>query len=71
MFLKDEKGAIDDFTKAIEINPKDSNAFVQRGYTKFELKNYEEACIDFEKAESLGEMIESNYLTECKTQSKK
>ena len=33
-FLKDEKGAIDDFTKAIEINPKDSDAFLKEGLSK-------------------------------------
>ena len=67
----DLKGALEDFNRALKIDPKNSNAFAQRGYTKFELKKYKEACIDFEKAESLGEIIESEYLTECKTQFKK
>ena len=67
----DLKGALKDFNRALKIDPKKSTAFAQRGYTKFELKKFEEACIDFEKAESLGEIIESDYLTECKTQSKK
>lgn len=32
--LEDYEGAIEDFTKAIELNPNDSNAYNKRGFSK-------------------------------------
>ncbi|MFM5961315.1 MAG: tetratricopeptide repeat protein, partial [Dolichospermum sp.] len=35
--LGDKQGAIDDFNQAIKINPNDANAYINRGFTKYEL----------------------------------
>ena len=47
---KDFKGAIEDFTKAISINPKYANAFYNRALTKSGLENHKEAIEDLNKA---------------------
>lgn len=47
------KNAIDDYTKAIQINPDYSHAYSDRGASLFELGRYDEALVDFEKAISL------------------
>lgn len=44
------KGSIKDFTKAIEINPKDGVAYFLRGLSKNYLKLYEDAINDFNSA---------------------
>ncbi len=36
----DYEGAIEDYNKAIEINPKDADAYHNRGFAKAELGNY-------------------------------
>ncbi len=46
----DCKGAIEDFTDAIEINPQYSEAYNERGYSKFLLKDNNGAIEDFTKA---------------------
>jgi tetratricopeptide (TPR) repeat protein len=43
----DFKGVIEDCCKAIELDNKNSWAYKHRGIAKFEMKNYEEAIIDF------------------------
>jgi|688.fasta_scaffold93826_6 tetratricopeptide (TPR) repeat protein len=45
----DERGAILDYTKAIEFNPKNSSAFSQRGFLKKRLGDYRGAILDFNK----------------------
>ena len=40
---KDYQGAIADYDKAIELNPKDVRAYYNRGNAKYELKQYKEA----------------------------
>ena len=46
----DHYGAISDYTKAIEIDPKDSVAFYNRGISKRKLKDYYGAIYDYTKA---------------------
>jgi tetratricopeptide (TPR) repeat protein len=53
-YKKDYKGAIDDFTKAIELNPKYAGAYFYRGFCKSKLKDKEGACLDWKKAAELG-----------------
>ena len=56
MKLKDYNGAIIDFNKAIELNPKSVfsyyyiNAYHNRANSKYLLKDYKGAIIDFSKA---------------------
>ena len=51
---KDYKGSIEDFTKAIEINPADFEAYYLRGLSKNYLKKYKLAIEDFNKAIEVG-----------------
>ena len=44
--LKDFNGAIADFSMVIEINPKDADAYYNRGMNKKELKNLKGAISD-------------------------
>lgn len=50
----DYRGAIIDFTKAIEINPNLAQAYCRRGSTKIDLKDYQGAIIDLNKAIELS-----------------
>jgi tetratricopeptide (TPR) repeat protein len=47
--LKDFRGAIFDFTKAIELEPNLANSSFNRGYMKGELLDYKGAIVDFTK----------------------
>ena len=46
----DHYGAIIDFTKAIEINPKDDDAFFNRGNSKSAIKDYYGSIYDYTNA---------------------
>ena len=47
--------AIDDYSKAIELNPNYAGAYFSRGYVKhFFLKDERGACEDWKIAESMG-----------------
>ncbi len=46
----DYKGAIQDYTKAIELNPRYALAYHWRGNAKFSLKDYRGAIQDYTKA---------------------
>ena len=46
----DHYGAIDDYTKAIEINPTYAKAYYNRGWNKAKLKDHYGAISDFSKA---------------------
>lgn len=46
---KDFKGAISEFTKAIELNPNSEKAFVSRGLMKDLIKDYPGAIADYSK----------------------
>ena len=49
-YKQNYKGAIQDYTKAIELNPKDADAYIGRGIDKHELKDYKGAIQDYTKA---------------------
>jgi Flp pilus assembly protein TadD len=52
--LKDYQGAILDFTKAIQLDSKDSGSYYNRGVAKSMLKQKASACLDYSKAGELG-----------------
>jgi tetratricopeptide (TPR) repeat protein len=66
--LNDLQGAIDDYTKCINLNPKDSEAYNLRGYAFFNINGKQkEACADWKKSLSLGFMESSEPLNKhCK-----
>jgi len=47
-------GAVADYTKAIEIDPKFAKAYCNRGQCKILLGQKDSACVDFSKAGVLG-----------------
>jgi len=52
--LKDYKGAIADYTKAIELDPEDASAYNNRGISKENVGDLRGACADWRMAASLG-----------------
>ena len=52
--LKDNKGSIADFTKAININPNFATSYYNRGIAKYYLSDINGACQDARKAKQLG-----------------
>jgi len=48
--LHDYKGAIADFNKAIELEPKNSKVYCNRGNTKGDLKDFRGAILDYDTA---------------------
>ena len=59
--LEDYKGAIADYTKAIEINPNYASAYKNRGVSKEYLRDLSGACADWRKAASLGDMKSAEW----------
>ena len=51
---KDYQGAIENYTKAIELNPNYSIAYVNRGDSKIKIQDYKGAIADFSKAIELN-----------------
>ena len=51
---KDYRGEIQDYTKAIELNPKDAEAYYNRGLTKITSGQKDSGCLDLSKAGELG-----------------
>ena len=49
----DHKVALEEFSLAIELNPKDATGYFCRGLTKLQLKNFESAISDFTEAINL------------------
>lgn len=56
------KGAIDDFTMAIELSPNSYEAYYNRGVAKAQLLNYESSINDFTKTISLRPLFMDAYL---------
>ncbi len=52
--LQGYRGAIADYTKAIEINPRDAVAYAKRGPVKIELGQIDSGSLDLSKAGELG-----------------
>ena len=59
--LKDYKGAIADYNKAIKINPKDSEAYYFRGVAKYRQQDYKAAIADYSKAIELDPKNDKAY----------
>lgn len=53
--LEDYRGAILDYNKTIELNPKKSLAYYFRGVAKIFLGDKNGACLDWSKAGELGD----------------
>ena len=51
---KDYEGAVLDYTKSIELNDKDANAYYKRGLSKLFLKEKNSGCSNLNKAMELG-----------------
>ena len=65
--LKNYKGALDDYNKAIIIDPTDSDVYVSLGNIKYEMNDKAGACIDWNKASELGNTEAKIFITEhCK-----
>jgi tetratricopeptide (TPR) repeat protein len=47
-------GAIADYNKAIELDPKDADAYINRGNAKYGNGDKKGACLDWSKAGELG-----------------
>ena len=52
--LQDYSGAISDYNKAIEINPKYAYVYYARGLAKINLGQKDSGCLDLSKAGKLG-----------------
>ena len=52
--LQDYRGAIQDYSKAIELDPSDAYAYNNRGVAKYNLNDIDGACLDWSKAGELG-----------------
>ena len=59
--LKDNIGAIEDFNKAIILNPEYENAYYYRGLMKADLKYYKEAIPDFTKVIEINPQFAKAY----------
>jgi tetratricopeptide (TPR) repeat protein len=54
--------AIADYSKAIEINPKDGGIYCNRRRVYYLRKQYDESLEDFNKAQALGYKIPAEFL---------
>jgi tetratricopeptide (TPR) repeat protein len=55
--MNDFEGAVVDFSQAMELNPEYVDAYYNRGIAYFQLKEYQMACQDWEKASSMGSTL--------------
>jgi len=54
-------GAIQDYNKAIELNPKDANVYYMRGNAKDNLQDYRGAIQDYSKAIEINPSDAASY----------
>jgi len=59
--LKDYRGAIQDYSKGLELNPKNTDYYYIRGIIKRKLEEYRAAIIDFNQAIDLNSKDASFY----------
>lgn len=52
--LEDDQGAIEDFTRSIELDPKNSRSYFARGLARLNIDEENLGCMDLRKAEELG-----------------
>ena len=62
--------ALMDFTRAIAVDPSYAKAYNRRALTYYEMKDYEKAWADVRKAESLGAMVNLDFINELTQVSK-
>lgn len=55
MKFEDSRGAIADYNKVIQQNPKHTQAYYNRGLSKMILNDKNGACLDWSKAGELGD----------------
>ncbi len=60
--LKEYRGAIEDFSKVIDLDPTNSIAYAYRGHCKVNLENYKGAIADFSKAVDLRPNFDAAYV---------
>ena len=58
------QGAIDDYTKAIEINPQYVDAYANRGIYREAVNDLKGACVDWRKAAELGDERSAEWVKE-------
>jgi tetratricopeptide (TPR) repeat protein len=63
---QDYQGAIQDFTKAIELESEDPDIFINRGLAKLMEDNKNEALRDFCRAIELGERVPYKVIELCR-----
>ena len=54
MYLKNYKAALDDYSKVLEIDAYNAEAFLKRGVAHQYMEDIPAACEDWKKAEELG-----------------
>ena len=59
--LQDYRGAIQDYSKAIELDPSDAEAYYNRGLAKRKLQDYRGAIQDYSKAIELDPSFANAY----------
>jgi len=64
--LEDYKGAVNDYTKALEIDSTDSGVYLKRGLQYKYMNLLDKACEDFNKAKLMGNQNAIYYIDNCK-----
>lgn len=65
--LKDYKGVIESYSKAVETNPSSDRAYYYRGWFNFDLSNYNDALNDLNKAIELNPLYDDAYFYRANT----